>query len=107
MSKKLDEELAEAIGKDDAPGVVKPAIEAPAATPPRKKNLGLLLSLLAMVGALVVLFLLVLKPAAVDSVPVGKLVSVKAAFVGRKVRIEGELGPGTLQKRGKPCEYRF
>jgi cytochrome c-type biogenesis protein CcmE len=107
MSKKLDEELAEAIGKDDAPGVVKPAREVRDANPPRKKNLGLLLSLLAMVGALTVLFLLVLKPAAVYSVPVDKLMSEKAAYMGRKVRIEGELVPGTLQRRDRPCEYRF
>jgi cytochrome c-type biogenesis protein CcmE len=31
----------------------------------------------------------------------------QAAMVGRKVRVEGELVPGTLVKRDQPCEYRF
>ncbi len=117
MSKKLDEELAEALlakGGDDAPGVVKPA-PAPGAerargearTPRAKKNVGLLLTLLAMVGAVVALFLGVFQPAAVYATPVDKLVSQRQAFVGRKVRVEGELVPGTLVKRDTPCEYRF
>jgi cytochrome c-type biogenesis protein CcmE len=114
MSKKLDDELALlARDNDDAPGVVK-AMGAPANSPeprqpsPRpKKNLGLLLTLLAMVGAVVVLFLLVFQPAAVYATPVDKLVSGGPQLVGRKVRVEGELVPGTLVKRDQPCEYRF
>jgi cytochrome c-type biogenesis protein CcmE len=118
MSKKLDDELAEAIldkGVDDAPGVVKPAPATQVGghdggrrpAEPRKKNLGLLLTLLAMVGAVVVLFLLVFQPAAVYATPVDKLVQEPAAFIGRRVRVEGELVPGTLVKRDTPCEYRF
>ena len=110
MSKNVDEELAQAIlASDDAPGVVKPARVAsePRVAPPRKKNLGLLLTLLAMVGAVVALFLGVFQPAAVYATPVDKLVNERAAFAGRKVRVEGELVPGTLQKRDRPCEYRF
>jgi cytochrome c-type biogenesis protein CcmE len=114
MSKKLDDELAEAIvakGGDDAPGVVKLARvpEAPVSNhrPPAKKSLGLLLTLLAMVGAVVALFLGVFQPAAVYATPVDKLVNEPASFSGRKVRVEGELVPGTLVKREQPCEYRF
>jgi cytochrome c-type biogenesis protein CcmE len=108
MSKKLDDELAEAIvakGGDDAPSEVKPA-RAPNG-PPAKKSLGLLVTLLAMVGAVVALFLGVFQPAAVYATPVDKLVNEPAAFTGRKVRVEGELVPGTLVKREQPCEYRF
>jgi cytochrome c-type biogenesis protein CcmE len=95
-------------GAEDAPGVVKPAPapSAPAAAS-GKKNLGLLLTLLAMVGAVVALFLGVFQPAAVYATPVDKLVHEQAAFVGRKVRVEGELVPGTLTKRDQPCEYHF
>ena len=110
MSKKLDDELAEAIRADDAPGVVKPVVSAPGpkpAAPRPKKNLGLLLTLLAMVGAVVALFLGVFQPAAVYATPVDKLVTERQSFIGRKVRVEGDLVPGTLQKRDKPCEYRF
>src|ERR1700722_9817532 len=108
MSKKLDDELAEAIvakGGDDAPSEVKPA-RAPNA-PPAKKSLGLLLTLLAMVGAVVALFLGVFQPAAVYATAVDTLVHQSSAYVGRKVRVEGELVPGTLVKRDAPCEYRF
>jgi len=111
MSKKLDQELAEALlagGAEDAPSVVKPARPAEAPRAPRpKKNLALLLTLLAMVGAVVTLFLGVFQPAAVYATPVDKLVNGQQAFVGRKVRVEGELVPGTLVKRDQPCEYRF
>jgi cytochrome c-type biogenesis protein CcmE len=111
MSKNLDQELAEAVltgGAEDAPAVARPARapEAPSA-PSGKKNLGLLLTLLAMVGAVVTLFLGVFQPAAVYATPVDKLVHDQQAFVGRKVRVEGELVPKTLEKRDQPCEYRF
>jgi cytochrome c-type biogenesis protein CcmE len=115
MSKKLDDELAEAAlaggagGGEDAPGVAKPARAATARTdaPKAKKNLGLLLTLLAMVAAVVALFLGVFQPAAVYATPVDALVRQSGAYVGRKVRVEGELVPGTLVKRDSPCEYRF
>jgi cytochrome c-type biogenesis protein CcmE len=108
MSKKLDEELAAAAhAGDDAPSVVKPARPAAAPPAPKPKNLGLLLTLLAMVGAVVALFLGVFQPAAVYATGVDKLVHDGAAYTGRKVRVEGELVPGTLVKRDSPCEYRF
>ncbi len=112
MSKKLDEELAAALlteAPGDAPGVVKVVKSgATRPTPARpKKNVGLLLTLLAMVGAVVALFLGVFQPAAVYATAVDKLVSQRQAYVGRKVRVEGDLVPGTLVKRDTPCEYRF
>jgi cytochrome c-type biogenesis protein CcmE len=116
MSNKLDDELAEAVlakDTDPAPAVVKVASVSsdasvkPRPRAPRARNIGLLVTLLVMVGAVVCLFLLVFQPAAVYATPVDKLVAGGAAFVGRKVRIEGELVPGTLVKRDQPCEYRF
>jgi cytochrome c-type biogenesis protein CcmE len=119
MSKKLDEELAAAVlagdaqrplgasAAEDAPSVVKPLRPEGAPAPRRPKNLGLLFTLLAMVGAIVALFLGVFQPAAVYATAVDKLVNEPGAYTGRKVRVEGELVPGTLVKRDSPCEYRF
>ena len=107
MSRKLDEELAAAakIGSDDeeAPAVAAPR---PAPRPAASKNLALLVTLLVMVGALVTLFLVGFKEAAIYAVGVDQVVS-DAKLVDRKVRVEGELVPGTLAKRDQPCEYRF
>ena len=112
MSTKLDRELADAIlakgTETDAPGVEKAVVRA-ARVEPRssKKSLGLLLTLLALVGAVVALFMVGFKDAAVYAITVDRLVKDKASLAGRKVRVEGELVPGTLVKRDAPCEYRF
>jgi cytochrome c-type biogenesis protein CcmE len=114
MSRKLDEELANAIreteASSDAPAstkaVAKP-IDAGAHRPPVARNIGLLATLLVMVGAVVTLFLVGFKEAAIYALPADKLVASKAELTGRKVRVEGHLVPGTLEKRDKPCEYRF
>ncbi len=105
--KKLDDELAAVIGDDDAPGVSKPAAAKPIAKPKPKANTSLLIVLVVMVGAVVSLFLVGFKDAAVYAVSVDKLVGEKQQLTGRKVRVEGELVPGTLVKRDQPCEYRF
>jgi cytochrome c-type biogenesis protein CcmE len=113
MSRKLDEELAEAIlpkddgGPSSTPALAKPA--EPAKVPPVRspRSLGLLVTLLVMVGAVVALFLVGFKEAAVYATSVDKLMSSKSEAVGRKVRVEGELVPGSLVKRDQPCEYRF
>lgn len=109
MSKKLDEELAQALSlveQQDTPAVVKPAAASPKAKRP-SRSLGLLATLLVMVGALVALFLVGFKEAAVYATPVDQLLASKEKLTGRKVRVEGELVPGTLAKRDSPCEYRF
>jgi cytochrome c-type biogenesis protein CcmE len=110
--KKLDEELASAAGigepgaADDAPAVVKAS--APLrSTGGRNKNLGLLAALLVMVTAVVGLFMVAFKEAAIYATPVDQLMESREKLAGRKVRVEGELVAGTLQKRDDPCEYRF
>ncbi len=110
MSKKLDEELAQALSlveQQDTPAVVKPAAASPPNKPRASRSLGLLATLLVMVGALVSLFLVGFKEAAVYATPVDQLLASKEKLAGRKVRVEGELVPGTLAKRDTPCEYRF
>jgi cytochrome c-type biogenesis protein CcmE len=111
MSKKLDQELAEALdGHDEeptsTPGVSKPA-EPPKQAPRRSRNLGMLVTLLVMVAAVTTFFFVGLKPAAIYASPVDQLMASRDKFIGRKVRVEGDLVPGSLQKREQPCEYRF
>lgn len=107
MTKKLDDELADVLKDDDersSPAIVKPAARVVA--PPKKKNVGLLAALVVMVGALLALVFLGFSSSAVYAVPVDKLAG-SSELKGRKVRVEGELVPGTLVKREQPCEYRF
>ncbi|UQA60821.1 cytochrome c maturation protein CcmE [Polyangium aurulentum] len=115
MSKKLDDELAQVAGLDDdeakdgSGGAAPPVVQPIAAKPSSRKNasLGLLAVLLVMGGALVALFMVGFKEAAIYATPVEDLLSQQDKLLGRKVRVEGELVPGTLAKRDKPCEYRF
>ncbi len=120
----LDDELAEAaglgehsgplgavgLGAEVADGMVVPAPSVPHSTATRasqkKGSWGLLLTLLVMAAGLVSLFMFGFKDAAVYSMPVDKLLANQAS-VGKRVRIDGALVPGTLSRRDKPCEYRF
>jgi cytochrome c-type biogenesis protein CcmE len=111
MSRNLDHELAQAIrpGEDEAPALEKPVQPRREPVDHSSRNLGLLVVLLVMVGSVVTLFLVGFKEAAVYATPIDTLVAAngKGELVGRKVRVEGELVPGTLEKRDQPCEYRF
>lgn len=69
-------------------------------------SFGLLATLLVMAAGLVALFMFGFKDAAVYSVPVDKLLADQFS-VGKRVRIDGELVPGSLSRRDKPCEWRF
>jgi cytochrome c-type biogenesis protein CcmE len=106
MATQLDRELEEAVAasagaSDGAPLAPSPRRERP------RSNLVLLGFLLAVGAGLVGVFLYGFKSAAVYAVPVDQLLSAPATHVGRKVRVDGELVPGTLEKQDKPCEYRF
>jgi len=115
MSKKLDDELAQAAGlgseesaRPSAPPTAVAVADKPRKVPPKAStNFGLLATLLVMVGALVALFMVGFKDAAIYAKPVDQLLAQKSELIGRKVRVEGELVPGSLEKRDKPCEYRF
>jgi cytochrome c-type biogenesis protein CcmE len=110
MSKKLDEELAQALKlteQSDAPPVEKSSARGAAVEPRTSRNLALLAALVVMAGAIVALFMVGFKEAAIYAMPVQDLMSKQGELTGRKVRVEGELVPGTLVKRDDPCEYRF
>ena len=113
MGKNLDEELAQAAGLDGPAsdgnqsesneGMAVPRAEEPRA----RSSRGLLIMLLVMVAGIIGLFLFAFKPAAIYAMPVEQLLSTREQHVGKRVRIDGELIPGTLTKRDKPCEFRF
>ncbi len=117
MSKQLDDELAQAAGlgsndtrtetgRTSAPPVA--VVPSPRAQAPKAKtSLGLLITLLVMVGALVALFMVGFKEASIYALSMDQFLAQQDKLMGRKVRIEGDLVPGTLAKRDKPCEYRF
>ncbi len=109
MSKKLDQELADALrdSNEAAAPAVTQAVASPAVKPAQRKNRAMLLTLLAMVGLLTTFFFIALKPAAVYAAPVEQILASQPSYVGRKVRIDGHLVPGSLEKRDQPCEYRF
>ncbi|MGA2447745.1 MAG: cytochrome c maturation protein CcmE [Polyangiaceae bacterium] len=54
-----------------------------------------------------VLVLTGMKDRAIYSKAVDDLMVQRARFVGRPVRVEGDLVHGTLEKRDSPCAYRF
>ena len=101
----LDEELARAAAEQDA----APPTTAPADVPrePTRRNVGLLLGLLAVGAGMLALVFTSFEGAAVYSKGVDELVGNRDDLVGRNVRVEGKLVQGTLRKRDNPCEYRF
>lgn len=109
---RLDDELARAI-EEPVHVAAKPAAEQtykpPRETPEKRSggNFVLLAVLVGIVGAVVLVFMFGFKDAAIYSLPVKDLAANADKYAGRKVRLEGELRPGTLVKRDQPCEYRF
>src|SRR6187431_3027756 len=103
----LDKELERAVAAADEPA---PARREPAVEPPaRKGNLGLLIGLLVMAGAILTLVFTSFKGSAVYSKGVDELLREKEKYSGtdRAVRVQGFLAKGTLVHRDEPCEYRF
>lgn len=72
-----------------------------------KKGLVLVMALVGVGAGVVALALGGLKENATYSKSVDELVDHKARFVGRPVRAEGKLVPGTLKRRDDGCEYNF
>ncbi len=109
----LDDELAEVAGLADPKEAPDGAMALPAADSrgsgrageAKRTNYGLLGALLVIATGLVALFMFGFKDASVYSIAVDKLLA--EGTVGRRVRIDGELVPGTLSRRDKPCEFRF
>jgi cytochrome c-type biogenesis protein CcmE len=111
MAKHLDDELAKALTDSDDVAedvAVVPAMASGSHQAPRSKgNLVLLAALIAIGGGLVALFLVGFKEAAIYALPTDQAVARAAELGGRKLRVDGELVPGTLAKRDQPCEFRF
>jgi len=76
-------------------------------SPRRKGNVTLLAVLLVMVVGIVVLVLSSFKDAAVYSKSVDQVKMDAVTLAGRRLRVEGKLVHGTLERRDQPCEYRF
>ena len=82
----------------------------------RKRNreakgagVGVLLAvgLVMAASAIVAVVLFTMKDSAIYSKPVDALLQDKKKFVGRPVRVEGNLVHGSLVHHDKPCEYDF
>jgi len=63
--------------------------------------------LVALAAGIAIVVLTSFKGAAVYSKSVDEVVRDRAALAGRRLRVEGNLVQGTLERRDKPCEYRF
>lgn len=98
-----DREPALAGADDDA---IPPTAGAPV-PPARRGNLGLLIGLLAVGGGIVALMLTSFQDAAVYAMSVDQVLASAGTLGSRRLRVEGNLVKGTLEKRDQPCEYRF
>jgi cytochrome c-type biogenesis protein CcmE len=109
----LDKELKSAL--DDADDGAEPVVvkgsgaePAPMRPEPKKKaNTALLIGLLVIAGAIVGVVMFGMRQASVYAMKVEEVVDQAGSLKGRKLRVDGELVPGTLVKKDSPCEYRF
>lgn len=104
----LDKELEQAAAAIDVPAPA--ARREPAYTPPaRKGNVGLLVGLLVMCGAILSLLFFSFNKDGAYAKEVNDLMREKDKYAGsdRSVRVQGMLVKGTLVHRPDPCEYRF
>ncbi|MBL8742241.1 MAG: cytochrome c maturation protein CcmE [Myxococcales bacterium] len=110
MAHNLDQELEHALDQTGGPDADSPAVAAPVAAPkakPKKGNVALLIALVAMAGGVAALFLVGFKEAAVYAMHADEVVAKADTLNGKRLRVEGELVPGTLVQRDDGCEYRF
>jgi cytochrome c-type biogenesis protein CcmE len=100
----LDRELERALTSTGPKGEASPARSA---APSGRGHVRLLVVLLAMTGGIVALVMTSFKDAAVYAKSVDQIKAEGAALAGRRLRVEGNLAHGSLQRRDQPCEYRF
>jgi cytochrome c-type biogenesis protein CcmE len=109
----VDQELARAVEEAEAEASVPAVAQAGAAVPPAapgaksKRSIGLLVALLAIVGAVLALVFTSFEGSAIYSMGVDQLLKEPARYSQRNVRVKGMLVKGTLARRDDPCEYRF
>ncbi len=98
----LDEDLERAAAAPDAPPVAVPT----PASPKKKGNVGLLVGLV-LIGGAVLALVLSFKDAAVYAKSVDQVAAERDKLAGRALRVEGNLVKGSLVHQEQPCEYRF
>jgi cytochrome c-type biogenesis protein CcmE len=109
----VDQELARAVEEAEAEASVPAVAQAGAAVPPAapgaksKRSVGLLVALLAIVGAVLALVFTSFEGSAIYSMGVDQLLKEPDRYSQRNVRVKGMLVKGTLARRDDPCEYRF
>jgi cytochrome c-type biogenesis protein CcmE len=103
----LDRELERALAGSSPKGDARSPRREGVSAPRKKGNVGLLVVLLVMAGGIVALVMTSFNNAAVYSKSVDQVASEGALLGGRRLRVEGKLVHGTLQRRDQPCEYRF
>jgi cytochrome c-type biogenesis protein CcmE len=108
----IDDELRQVIDKQE--GLVRPEPEpaqaftrSPAVATKPTRQIGLLIGLIVISGAILLVVFSGFKQAAVYSKGVDELLREKSRFQSRTVRVLGTLVSGTLARRSQPCEYRF
>lgn len=102
----LDKELEQAVAAVDVP---PPAARREPAPPPpaRRSNVGLLIGLVVMCGAILSLLFFSFDKSSAYAKNVDELMREKDKYPDRSVRVQGTLVKGTLVHRDQPCEYRF
>lgn len=105
----LDKELEQAAAAVDeaAPPVVRQAADDALPPPRRKGNVGLLIGLIVMCGAILSLLFFSFDRSSAYAKEVDELLREKDKYPDRSVRVQGTLVKGTLVHRDQPCEYRF
>jgi cytochrome c-type biogenesis protein CcmE len=107
----VDQELARTVEEAEAeasvPAVAQGAAVAPVPGAKAKRSVGLLVALLAIVGAVLALVFTSFEGSAIYSMGVDQLLKEPARYSQRNVRVKGMLVKGTLARRDDPCEYRF
>lgn len=107
---RTDEELTKALHEAEAQaagGELGGAVSSPPPAEPARRNVGLLVSLLVIVGGILALVFSSFDNAAIYSMGVDELQGQSDEVKARNLRVEGKLVSGTLVKRTTPCEYRF
>ncbi len=103
---RLDDDLARAVEDSEASAPVTVPKGGGSARRGRG-SVALLAALLVMGAGGAALVLTSFEGAAIYSKGVDELLAEREKLASRKVRVEGNLVKGTLQRRDEPCEYRF
>jgi len=110
-SSHLDRELERALAGSGPKGPGVPSQDGLGSSRSEAKrpegNVRLLVVLVVMTAGIVALVMTSFKDAAVYAKNVDQVKAESAALAGRRLRVEGNLVHGSLERRDQPCEYRF